>query len=161
MCRRLAGNDADAADATQEALLAIVRGLDRFDGRARFSTWAYRVATNACLDELRRRARRPTPGLDEFEPPDAGPRSVDDGVVDRLRIDDALTQLPEEFRVVIVLRDQLGMDYAEIGEVLDIAAGTVRSRIARGRRRLAVLLGDSADDGNQAPPLRRRIPGND
>src|SRR5690606_10289094 len=63
VCRRLAGNDADGLDATQEALIAIARGIRRFDGRAAFSTWAYRVATNACLDELRRRGRRPTPGL--------------------------------------------------------------------------------------------------
>ena len=55
MCRRLAGNEADALDATQEALIAIARGIRRFDGRAAFSTWAYRVTTNACLDELRRR----------------------------------------------------------------------------------------------------------
>lgn len=161
MCRRLAGNDADAADATQEALLAIVRGLDRFDGRARFGTWAYRVATNACLDELRRRGRRPTPGLPEFEEAPPGRRGADDGVVDRLTIDEALAQLPEEFRVVIVLRDQLGMDYAEIGEALDIPPGTVRSRIARGRSRLAALLADPGDDGNQTPPLRRQTPRND
>jgi RNA polymerase sigma-70 factor (ECF subfamily) len=63
LCRRLAGNDADAHDALQEALIAIVRGLDRFDGRSAFSTWSYRVATNAALDELRRRKRRPLPGL--------------------------------------------------------------------------------------------------
>ena len=50
ICRRLAGNAADADDATQEAVMAIVRGLPRFDGRAAFLTWAYRVATNACLD---------------------------------------------------------------------------------------------------------------
>ena len=62
VCRRLCGNDADAADATQEALIAIVRGLPRYDGRSAFSTWAYRVATNACLDELRRRGWRPVPG---------------------------------------------------------------------------------------------------
>jgi RNA polymerase sigma-70 factor, ECF subfamily len=161
VCRRLAGNDADAADATQEALLAIVRGLDRFDGRARFGTWAYRVATNACLDELRRRARRPDPGLPEYEQAPADRRGADDGVVDRITIDDALAQLPEEFRVVIVLRDQLGMDYAEIGEALDIPPGTVRSRIARGRGRLATLLADPLDDGNQPSPLRRQIPRND
>ena len=59
VCRRITGNDADAADATQEALLAVVRGLPRFDGRSRFSTWVYRIATNAALDELRRRQRRP------------------------------------------------------------------------------------------------------
>ena len=57
----MTGNDADALDATQEALLALVRGLPRFDGRSSFSTWSYRVATNACLDELRRRRRRPLP----------------------------------------------------------------------------------------------------
>ena len=61
LCRRMTGNDADALDATQEALIAVVRGVARFDGRAAFSTWVYRVATNACLDELRRRGRRPEP----------------------------------------------------------------------------------------------------
>lgn len=161
MCRRLAGNDADAADATQEAMLAIVRGLDRFDGRARFATWAYRVATNACLDELRRRSRRPDPGLPEVERAPVGQRGADDGVVDRLTIDQALAALPEDFRVVIVLRDQLGMDYAEIGEALDLAPGTVRSRIARGRGRLATLLAPAEDDGNRPPPSRRQTPRND
>jgi RNA polymerase sigma-70 factor, ECF subfamily len=58
----MAGNDADAQDALQDALVAIARGIRRFDGRAAFGTWAYRVATNACLDELRRRRRRPVPG---------------------------------------------------------------------------------------------------
>jgi len=74
LCRRLAGNDADAHDALQESLIAIVRGLDRFDGRSAFSTWSYRVATNATLDELRRRKRRPVPGLptDESGGPVAG-----------------------------------------------------------------------------------------
>ena len=67
ICRRLAGNDADAADACQEALMAIVRGLERFEGSSTFKTWSYRVATNACLDELRRRGRRPDPGLPEHE----------------------------------------------------------------------------------------------
>ena len=154
ICRRLAGNDADAADATQEALMAIVRGLPRFDGRAKFSTWSYRVATNACLDELRRRGRRPTPGLPEHETEDHAPRggdpTVSDQVTDRLVLDDALRDLPEEFRAPIVPRDQLGMDYAEIGQTLDIPPGTVRSRIARGRARLAEqLLGNQHD-----PPER-------
>ena len=54
LCRRMMGNDADTDDATQEALLAICRGIARFDGRSSFSTWLYRVSTNACLDELRR-----------------------------------------------------------------------------------------------------------
>jgi RNA polymerase sigma-70 factor, ECF subfamily len=145
VCSRLAGNPADAADATQEALIAIVRGLPRFDQRAAPRTWMYRVATNACLDELRRRGRRPRLGLDDAmaERPDPAP-PLDRSVTDRLTLDDALARLPEEFRVAVVLRDVQGMDYAQIAEVLQIPIGTVRSRIARGRKALATDL-----DGNQ------------
>jgi RNA polymerase sigma-70 factor (ECF subfamily) len=157
VCRRLAGNEADALDATQEALLSIARGIRRFDGRAAFSTWAYRVTTNACLDELRRRGRRPRPGL----PDDLGHGDRSDlGAVaaagievlpDRLAIDAALARLPVEFRAPVVLRDLCDLDYAEIAATLGIPPGTVRSRIARGRAQLAQLL----DAGNQPPdPVR-------
>lgn len=153
ICRRLAGNDADGQDATQEALIAIVKGLPRFQGRARFSTWAYRVATNAALDELRRRSRRPVPS----ETDDRQAASIGDdpaSVVARLDLDAALAQLPEEFRVPVVLRDVAGCDYAEIGQILQIPPGTVRSRIARGRARLAEAM--SADGGNHRDTSRRR-----
>ena len=143
LCRRMTGGDADAADAAQEALIAIVRGLPRFDGRAAFSTWAYRVATNACLDEIRRRRRRPDPaevGTDGSAPAPRGEPGLADSVSDRLDIDAALVRLPVEFRAVVVLRDHLGMDYAAIAEALDIPIGTVRSRLARGRAALADLL---------------------
>ena len=146
ICRRIASNEADAADATQEALMAIVRGLPKFDNRSKFSTWSYRVATNACLDELRRRKRRPTPALvDEHE--GWADQQVDDstpafdeqlGIRDELQT--ALNQLPEEFRAPVVLRDCGGLDYAEIAETLGIPPGTVRSRIARGRTKLAEIL---------------------
>ncbi len=157
VCRRLAGNDADAADACQEALLSIVRGLGRFDGRASFRTWSYRVATNACLDELRRRGRRPQPILDATEHADgtAWGESADETgrVADRMELDAALQLLPVEFRAPVVLRDVVGMDYAEIGDVLNLPPGTVRSRIARGRRHLANLVGSEAgnvsEQGNQ------------
>lgn len=157
VCRRLAGNDADALDATQEALIAIVRGLDRFDGRAKFSTWAYRVATNACLDELRRRNRRPDPGLPDHETADltpiaaAAPRDPAETVTAAIDVDRGLAELPEEFRAAVVLRDVAGLDYAEIAAVLEIAPGTVRSRIARGRARLADAIG-----GNQPTPDERQ-----
>lgn len=155
MCRRLAGNDADALDATQEALLAIVRGLPRYDGRAAFTTWSYRVATNACLDELRRRSRRPVAGLPDVEVhDDGGPPPVDEQVSDRLDLDGALRQLPAEFRAPVVLRDVAGLDYAQIAEVLDLRPGTVRSRIARGRAHLARLLG-----GNPDPTMERTSDG--
>jgi RNA polymerase sigma-70 factor (ECF subfamily) len=148
ICRRMTGNDHDALDATQDALIAITRGLARYDGRARFTTWAYRVTTNACLDELRRRKRRPVPQDDlVFESvPSTNPR-LDQTVADRLAIDDALQVIPGDFRAAVVLRDVIGLDYADIAEALEIPPGTVRSRIARGRRALADHIGR-----NQEPP---------
>ena len=140
LCRRMCLNQADADDATQEALIAIVRGLHRFDGRASFATWAYRVATNACLDELRRRKRRPVPGLDASTAPARG--DLADAVAAQIDVDAALATIPPDFRAAVVLRDLCGLDYAEISEVLDIPAGTVRSRIARGRAALADRLGN-------------------
>ena len=156
VCRRLAGNDADGQDATQEALIAIVRGLPRFGGKAKFSTWAYRVATNAALDELRRRSRRPVPAAAEPDDGLAGASAADDpaAVAVRLDLDAALAQLSEEFRAPVVLRDVAGCDYAEIGQILGIPPGTVRSRIARGRTRLAELM--RANGGNHHDTAQRR-----
>ena len=147
LARRLCGNDTDAADATQEALLSIVRGLDRFDGRAAFGTWAYRIATNACLDELRRRSRRPQPTDDATFAAAASGRDPGEVVSAQLDVDAALATLPVEFRAAVVLRDLCALDYAEIAEVLDSPAGTVRSRIAPGRAAIAQHLGNpDADD---------------
>jgi RNA polymerase sigma-70 factor, ECF subfamily len=77
LCRRMLGNEADALDAAQDALLSAVRSIARFDGRSSFGTWLYRIATNACLDELRRRRRRPVVGLpadvdDDWDRPASG-----------------------------------------------------------------------------------------
>lgn len=162
LCRRLTGNDADAADATQEALIAVVRGLARFDNRSSFTTWAYRVATNAALDELRRRRRRPEPGLPDG--PGARPAGGAWGVaspggegtveqaLERMDIDAALARLPADFRAPVVLRDLCALTYEEIADVLDLPPGTVRSRISRGRAALAELI---APEGNREPPARR------
>lgn len=165
----MTGNDHDAMDATQDALIAITRGLDRYDGRAAFTTWAYRVTTNACLDELRRRKRRPVPASDdrgevgsplESGSARSGAPHLDQAVADRLSIDEALQALPAEFRAPVVLRDVLGLDYAEIADVLAIPPGTVRSRIARGRRALADHLSAARGDGNQTAPghVERKAP---
>lgn len=148
VCRRIAGSSRDADDATQEALIRIVRSIDRFDGRAAFGTWAYRIATNAALDELRKRSRRPL--LRAVEDDDVRPtepvdpladRTVE-AVADRLAIEEALAELPEEFRVPVVMRDVADLDYAEIAETLGVPVGTVKSRIARGRRQLVERLGN-------------------
>jgi len=149
--RRITGNDADAQDATQEALIALVRGLPRFDGRSSFSTWSYRVAVNASLDELRRRRRRPHDHL-----PDSGALvderpDVATTVSDRLDVDAAIAGLPPEFRAAVVLRDLAGLDYAEIAEVLDVPIGTVRSRIARARGRLADTLAGNPEGSSGRP----------
>lgn len=147
VCRRLAGNDADGADATQEAMIAIVRGLGRFDGSSKFSTWAYRVAVNKTLDELRKRARRPVTELSAAE----GLASQAPDVALRADVDAALMKLPADFRACVVLRDLCGLDYAEIASVLAIPPGTVRSRIARARASLVPYL----QPGNHDPRTSR------
>lgn len=151
VCRKVAGNQADADDACQDAMIAIVKGIHRFDGRSTFRTWSYRVATNACLDELRRRKRRPIAVIEEPERISDEP-SVAQRVSDRLSIDDAFPQIPEEFRAPVVLRDVVGMDYAEIAQTLDLPPGTVRSRIARGRRHLAEVLAPSSSNPPSGEP---------
>lgn len=148
ICRRVLADPDDALDATQEALLAITRGIERFDGRASFTTWLYRVATNAALDEARRRNRRPVPAEVLPEPSDGGP-GIAETVADRLDIDSALARIPAEFRAAVALRDLAGFDYAEISETLGIPPGTVRSRIARGRAALAVLIGNREPAGER------------
>jgi RNA polymerase sigma-70 factor (ECF subfamily) len=147
VCRRIVGDPDDALDATQEAMIAVARGITRFDGSARISTWIYRVATNAALDELRRRKRRPLPAEAEITPDPLGDGT---GAVDaRLDVDAALASLPEDFRVAVVLRDLCDLDYGEIAEALNVPIGTVRSRIARGRAALEARLREPGPDSER------------
>jgi RNA polymerase sigma-70 factor, ECF subfamily len=141
VCHRITANQADAADATQEALIAIAKSIRRFDGTASFSTWIYRIATNASLDELRRRTRRPVP-TDASDVIATRATYSDFGSVEAtVDLGNVLGRLPVEFRAPLVLRDVCGLDYAEIAEILSIPGGTVRSRIARARSAIAPLLG--------------------
>ncbi len=144
VCRRILHHDADAADATQDALLAAVRALGSFDGNAAFGTWMYRIATNTCLDQLRRRKRRPTAPLDETVMLSdlVETRPFDSTVVDQMAVQAALERLPEDFRLAVVLRDVADLDYDTIADTLGVPIGTVRSRIARGRAILAKELGN-------------------
>jgi len=141
ICRRILANDHDALDATQEALIAVTRGIAKFDGRAQFTTWCYRVATNAALDEARRRSRRPVTMEEMPEAAHAG-AGPDDIVASRLDVDAGLARLSPDYRAAVALRDLADLDYAEIGQILGIPPGTVRSRIARGRAALAGLIGN-------------------
>jgi len=139
ICRRIIPNDEDACDAAQEALIAISRSIERFDGSAKFTTWAFRVTTNAALDEVRRRKRRALPDHEIDGAPSPDPTDAIDA---RITLDQALEQLLPEFRAALVLREIGGLDYHEIAETLAIPPGTVRSRIARGRAQLAGILGN-------------------
>ena len=161
ICRRIAGATRDGDDATQEALIKIVRNLPRFDGRSSFGTWSYRIATNAALDELRKRDRRPAlhvVGTDApNEPTDRGAVERIDAVAERAAIDEALLEIPPDYRSAVVLRDVADLDYPEIAEILEIPVGTVKSRIARGRRALADRLRErgNPDSGNRTGPSER------
>jgi RNA polymerase sigma-70 factor (ECF subfamily) len=149
VCARILGNRGDAEDAAQNALISIVRNIATFDGRSSFGTWAHRIAANAALDELRKRIRRPTPADDgRLEVPGSDATAAVDA---RLTIAGLLVELPEEFREAVVMRDILDLEYDEIASTLGVPVGTVRSRIARGRGRLA----DLARDGNQTPDIGR------
>ncbi len=146
LCRRMANSEADAHDYCQDALVSIVKGLPRFDGRSSFSTWSYRVATNACLDAIRRNKRVPMP-VDQLtvaqtvETQSDGVTIAGD-VVDKMFIDEILPAVDDAFRVPLVMREVTGLSYNEIAETLDIPIGTVRSRISRGRKQLSELLGN-------------------
>ena len=138
-----------ADDAVQNALIAIVKGLPRFDGRAAVSTWVYRIATNAAIDEIRRVKRQPRTSeiTDATQPRNAAAHDVDpiselEESLDRSSlVASALARVPEEFRIALVLRFIADLDYAEIAETLNIPIGTVRSRLARGRKLLGEYLG--------------------
>ena len=144
VCHRMVLSRESADDAVQNALIAIVRGLPRFDGRSSLSTWIYRIATNAAIDEIRRVRRAPSAAdpavLTATETPNPGSDTTAD-LADHLDqssvVAAALSKVPHDFRVALVLRYVAVLDYAEIAEVLAVPVGTVRSRLARGKEALA------------------------
>lgn len=176
LCHRICNSREQAEDATQNTLIAIVRGLPSFDRRSRFSTWSHRIASNSSIDELRRARRVQTETLEHDRSgmdvpasihledldtpsravgargPSRGPEDHVIAVETRQRLSVALDQLDERFRVPMVLRDVAQLDYAEIAELLDLAPGTVRSRISRGRAALRESLrGTDLDPESQEP----------
>lgn len=146
---RTLGDREEAADALQDALLSAHRGASRFRGDSAVSTWLHRIVVNACLDRIRRRQAHPTVPLpDGSRPTDSdrwpsGPEPAapipDHDTV--LTVRQALTRLPPEQRAALVLVDVQGYPVAQAAEILGVAEGTVKSRCARGRARLALLLG--------------------
>ncbi|MBR4099144.1 MAG: sigma-70 family RNA polymerase sigma factor [Clostridium sp.] len=151
LCLRMCGDGEDARDLAQEAFLSAWRGLPSFKGDSSFSTWVYRLASNSCIDFLRKRKRRqtaaPTASLDDpdtpwMEPsdPQQDPQRQLERQELRYAVRQGLSQLPEQHRQILVMREISGLSYQEIGQVLDLPPGTVKSRIARARLALKDFL---------------------
>lgn len=149
---RIIGNYDDANDIAQEAFIRIFRSISGFRGQSSFSTWIYRITTNVCLDEIRKRKNKSVQYLDEDIQTDDGemqrqiisddplPEEIAERKELRAVINDSLGELKEEYRIIITLRDIQGMSYEEIAKVLDCPTGTVKSRINRARQALKNVL---------------------
>ncbi len=145
---RFAGNYEEAKDWSQEAFVRIYKSLKKFRGKSSFHTWLYRVVTNLCLDQLRKKSKLQLQSLDDPMKSEEGElkRDIPDNkgnpqeIVERKELDEyiqeALEELSEEHRTVIILRDIQGLSYNEIAEVINCSLGTVKSRISRARETL-------------------------
>ncbi len=136
---RIVGNRTDALDATQDTFINVFRRAGDFRGDSAFSTWIYRIAVNASKDLIRKRNRLPFPEEDLPEPSSSAP-STEDHVGNRIDLTQALERLPDDYREAVLLFDVCGVPYEEIASLTGAALGTVKSRISRGRRRLAQLM---------------------
>lgn len=149
LCFRMLSSQQSAEDATQEAFISAFRSLASFRGGS-FRSWLFRIASNACYDEMRRQKARPARSLDapvgddERQIDVAGESPTLDAHVENVELREALREalmeLPEDQRLAVILCDVQGMDYAEIAEVTHTNLGTVKSRINRARSRLRELL---------------------
>ena len=129
---------ADAADVTQEVFLQVFRSLHQFSGLSRFETWLFRISINECMQFRRRRHRKPSVAL-EHDPLDNHPdaaRSFDHQEL----MEQALARLEPELRTVFLLKEVEHLSYSQIAEVLQIAEGTIGSRLNRARRQLQSIL---------------------
>lgn len=142
MAYRLTGDDEEARDLAQDVLIRLHKGLRRYKA-GNFEGWLYRTTVNAFRDRLRKRKRLREDALPDEPPPlQAGERVEEEIELRELHdvVQRALVKLPPEYREAVVLRDLEGRSYEEIAEILDVPAGTVRSRIHRGREALRQIL---------------------
>lgn len=147
-CYRMLGSAHDTEDLVQETLLRAWRALDRFEPRVQFQTWLYRIATNACLDELERRPRRPEPidpfpcrPLGEAASPTYDPAAryaIREGM--ELALLRAIQDLPGRQRAILIFRDVLGWTASEVAEVLESTVAAVNSALQRARATVEQLL---------------------
>ena len=153
---RMMGNAQDAEDMAQEAFLKAYNSLPGFRGDSKFSVWLYRIVSNVCLDQLRKKSKRPTVSLSmededgeetQLDLPDTAqsPEELLEKKLTREAVRRGLAQLPEDARQILLLLEIQGLSYEEIGEALGLEPGTVKSRIFRARKRLCAFL---LEDGN-------------
>jgi len=153
---RTLGDRDDAADAVQDALVSAYRAAGTYRGEAAVSSWLHRIVVNACLDIVRRRSSRPTAPLDD----DTSEVAAGDELAPRdtsREVLAALRRLPIEQAAAVVLVDIEGYPVAEAALILETPVGTVKSRCARARARLAVLLGDLDPRGGGNLPTDRPV----
>jgi len=149
LCLRMLGAPEAAEDATQDAFIHAFRSINSFRGGS-FRAWLFRIGANACYDEMRRRRARPAVSLDEPHGQESQPIDVPDSApvpheyMERKELaealQEALTRLPADQRLAIVLADVQGLEYSEIAVAMECSLGTVKSRISRGRRQLRIIL---------------------
>lgn len=146
---KLVKNEHDAYDLAQEALLKVYKALENFEYKSNFSTWLYRITYNTCLDFLRKEKKNWQVSLDEekedgvkleIEDKSPTPEIAFEAKMTRQMISEAMDELDEVQRTVVVLRDVEGLSYDEIAALTDLNIGTVKSRINRGRTKLKALL---------------------
>jgi len=154
VARRILRSHDAAEDAVQDAFLSAFRNLDRFEGNARLSTWLHRIAVNAALTRLRAKKSRPEESIERLlrgSPADEGlPRPVvasggeaEDELASRERLAivcGAIDELPQTYRIVLVLRDVEGLDIAETAAALGVSYDAAKMRLHRARRALRTLL---------------------
>ncbi|HXY42612.1 MAG TPA: sigma-70 family RNA polymerase sigma factor [Acidimicrobiales bacterium] len=141
---RLVGNEHDARDVMQEAYLRAFRGLRRFRGEAGFSTWLHRITVNCAASLVKGRQKASCDHLDDCgeaaqlieQRSDGNPESVASTSVDRERLVEALAELPDQLRLVVVLRDVYDLPHRDIAKELGISQAAAKVRLHRARRRL-------------------------
>ena len=147
---RTLGDRDEASDALQDAFVSAFRSAAGYRGDASVSTWMHRITVNACLDRMRRSRTRPVDPLGDHDAPTHRDPIADH--LTRLGVEEALMTLPVPQRLAIVLVDMQGFGVEEAAAVLGTRTGTVKSRCARGRRRLATLLGHLRPEGAGGNP---------
>ena len=160
---RVIGREEDARDVCQETFLRAFRALPGFKGEAKFSSWVYRIALNLCRDWMRRQRRAPTVQMPEGVDPvemasERGPVESIETLVERRElsgvVEEAMTLLPEEQRMAIILKEYHGMTFQEIADLQGCPLSTVKTRLYQG---LSVLRRHLEKNGQMAPQLVKRV----